>query len=308
MKKHVAVLLGGFSAERDVSLRSGAACAKALAEQGFRVTPVDVDRNVGQFSLNSSRTSPSMPCMGPMAKTGSSKAFSKCCGFPTPIPACSPRRWPCTRIARRSLWRRPAFRSPQARPCSRFEAAKAHVLPPPYVLKPLAGRLVLRRPHRQGGTLASAAGIAARGLGLWRSGAGRKITSHGRELTCAVIGDRALDVIEIKAADGGWYDYDAKYAAGGSIHELPANLKQNIYHYVQELALEGAQGARMPRRKPCRLPLRRSPRRYGRARRSGSQHAARHDRDIACARNRRLCRLTFGELVRWMVEDASCDR
>ena len=48
MKKHVAVLLGGFSAERDVSLRSGAACAKALVEQGFRVTPVDVDHNVGQ--------------------------------------------------------------------------------------------------------------------------------------------------------------------------------------------------------------------------------------------------------------------
>ena len=48
MKKHVAVLMGGISAERDVSLNSGAACAKALADQGFQVTEVDVDRNVGQ--------------------------------------------------------------------------------------------------------------------------------------------------------------------------------------------------------------------------------------------------------------------
>ncbi len=59
----------------------------------------------------------------------------------------------------------------------------------------------------------------------------------GRELTCAVMGDRALDVIEIRAADGGWYDYDAKYAAGGSIHVLPAELKGNIYQSVQHLAL-----------------------------------------------------------------------
>ena len=64
------------------------------------------------------------------------------------------------------------------------------------------------------------------------------------ELTCAVIGGKAYDVIEIKASDGGWYDYNAKYAAGGSVHELPANLKENIYHFVQESTLKAHKFAR----------------------------------------------------------------
>ena len=58
------------------------------------------------------------------------------------------------------------------------------------------------------------------------------------KLTSAVIGQKAYDVIEIRAADGGWYDYNAKYAKGGSIHVLPAKLKGNIYQNVQELALK----------------------------------------------------------------------
>ena len=63
----------------------------------------------------------------------------------------------------------------------------------------------------------------------------------GRELTCGVMGDRALGVIEIKAATGEWYDYDAKYAPGGSIHVLPAELKPNVYQRVQELSLTAHQ-------------------------------------------------------------------
>ncbi len=63
----------------------------------------------------------------------------------------------------------------------------------------------------------------------------------GRELTCAVLGDRALGVTEIKPVSGEWYDFDAKYAGGGSIHVLPADLKLNIYQRVQELALTAHQ-------------------------------------------------------------------
>ena len=63
----------------------------------------------------------------------------------------------------------------------------------------------------------------------------------GRELTCAVMGDRPLGVIDIRPAVGEFYDYDAKYAKGGSIHVLPAEIKPNIYHQVQQLALTAHQ-------------------------------------------------------------------
>ena len=60
----------------------------------------------------------------------------------------------------------------------------------------------------------------------------------GRELTCAVMGDEALGVIEIRPAEGlAFYDYDAKYAPGGSIHVLPAPLKPNVYQLVQKLSV-----------------------------------------------------------------------
>src|SRR5437763_603975 len=128
MSKHVAVLMGGWSAEREISLRSGKACADAAERAGFRVTRIDVDRNVA------------------------------------------------SRLAE---------------------------------VKPDAALNLLRF-------------IA------------------GKELTCAVMGDRALDVIEIVPTVK-FYDFEAKYAPGGSKHVLPAILKPNVYQEVRRLALQAHQ-------------------------------------------------------------------
>jgi D-alanine-D-alanine ligase len=130
----------------------------------------------------------------------------------------------------------------------------------------------------------------------------------GRELTCAVLGDRALGVIDIRPATGVFYDYDAKYAKGGSIHVLPADLKPNVYQQVQELALTAHQalGCRGVSRADLRyddtsggsgeivvLEVNTQP---GMTETSLVPEIAAH------------AGLTFGELVKWMVEDASCDR
>ena len=59
----------------------------------------------------------------------------------------------------------------------------------------------------------------------------------GKELTCAVMGERVLGVIEIKPVSEGWYGYDAKYSKGGSVHILPAEIKPKIYQEIQSLTL-----------------------------------------------------------------------
>ena len=100
----------------------------------------------------------------------------------------------------------------------------------------------------------------------------------GRELTCAVMGDRALGVIDIRPATGVFYDYDAKYAKGGSIHVLPAEIKPNIYQQVQELALTAHQALGCRGVSRADLQIRRYARWNGRARCPGGQHATRHDR------------------------------
>jgi D-alanine-D-alanine ligase len=130
----------------------------------------------------------------------------------------------------------------------------------------------------------------------------------GRELTCAVMGDRPLGVIDIRPAHGVFYDYDAKYALGGSIHILPAEIKPNIYHQVQELALTAHQalGCRGVSRADFRyddtpggtgelvcLEVNTQP---GMTETSLVPELAAYDG------------YSFGELVRWMVEDASLNR
>ena len=122
------------------------------------------------------------------------------------------------------------------------------------------------------------------------------------------MGDKALGVIEVKAATGDWYDYDAKYAPGGSVHVLPAELKPNVYQRVQELSLTAHQalGCRGVSRADLRyddtpggtgllvvLEVNTQP---GMTQTSLVPEMAAH------------AGLSFGELVRWMVEDASLNR
>ena len=164
----------------------------------------------------------------------------------------------------------------------RHEAAKRHVLAPPYVLKPVSegssfGVVIVKegRTHPPQEV----------GRPDWPYG-DRLLAEKfvdGLELTCAVMGDKALDVIDIRPVSESFYEYDAKYAKGGSIHVLPAKIKPNIYHEVQRLTLRGASGARLSRREPRGLPIRRVKRGIGRIGLSGSQHAARNDRNVSRA-------------------------
>ena len=118
----------------------------------------------------------------------------------------------------------------------RHEAALRHVLEPPYVLKPVDegssfGVVIVKKDR--------AHPPQEVGREDWPYG-DRLLAERfvaGKELTCAVMGDRALDIIEIQPVSEAFYGYDAKYAKGGSVHVLPAKIKPKIYHEVQDLAL-----------------------------------------------------------------------
>jgi D-alanine-D-alanine ligase len=196
---------------------------------------------------------------------------------------------------------------PKGMVVNRFDAARTHVLTPPYVLKPIAegssyGVFIVTadQPHPPQELTRED----------WKYGDEILAESFvgGRELTCAVMGDRALDVIDIRAADGGWYDYNAKYAKGGSIHILPAKIKENIYLTIQQLSLRAhkALGCRGVSRSDFRyddgpggtgelvvLEVNTQP---------GMTETSLVPELAAYAG------FSFGELVQWMVEDASCDR
>jgi D-alanine-D-alanine ligase len=307
MSKHVAVLMGGWSSEREVSLRSGEACARALEGEGFRVNRVDVARDIASV-LGALKPDVAFNALhGPYGEDGTIQGVLEILRIPYTHSGVLASALAMHKDRAKTVMAAAGVPVPRGRIVSRAEAAKAHVLPPPYVLKPIAE-------GSSYGVFIVQAGEARPPAELsrpdWPYGEHLLAESFvaGRELTCAVMGDRALDVIDIRAADGGWYDYNAKYSKGGSIHVLPAEIKRKIYQQVQELALRAhtALGCRGVSRSDLRYDDR--PGGTGELvvlevnTQPGMTETSLVPEMAAYAG------FSFGGLVRWMVEDASCDR
>jgi D-alanine-D-alanine ligase len=307
MTRHVAVLMGGTSSEREVSLSSGKACADALEGEGFRVTRIDVGSDIPAVLAQLRPDVAFNALHGPDGEDGRIQGLLEILKIPYTHSGVLASALAMDKEQAKIVMRAAGVDVPGGLIVNRMEAARAHVLPPPYVVKPIAegssmGVIIVRdgRSHPPQ-ILAS---------DEWHFGEQVLAEPYiaGRELTCAVMGDRALGVIDIKASTGEWYDYDAKYAPGGSIHVLPAEIKPNVYHRVQELALTAHQalGCRGVSRADLRyddtpggtgalvvLEVNTQP---GMTQTSLVPEMAAH------------AGLSFGELVRWMVVDASLNR
>ncbi|WP_342166246.1 D-alanine--D-alanine ligase [Methylobacterium sp. SD21] len=306
MTRHVAVLMGGSSSEREVSLNSGKACADALEGEGYRVTRIDVGPDVATVLAGLRPDVAFNALHGPDGEDGTIQGLLEILKIPYSHSGVLASALAMDKERAKVVMRAAGVDVPGGRVVNRMEAAREHVLPPPYVIKPVSegssmGVIIVRdgRSHPPQ-ILAS---------DEWRFGDQVLAEPYiaGRELTCGVMGDKPLGVIEVKAATE-WYDYDAKYAPGGSIHVLPAELKPNVYQRVQELALTAHQalGCRGVSRADLRyddtpggtgalvvLEVNTQP---GMTQTSLVPDMAAH------------AGLSFGELVRWMVEDASLNR
>lgn len=304
MSKHVAVLMGGWSAERPVSLNSGKACANALEGAGFRVTRVDVDRSVATVLGDLKPDVVFNALHGPFGEDGTIQGILEVLGLPYTHSGVLASALAMRKDRAKIIMAAAGVPVARGVTASRFEVARRHVLPPPYVAKPVAngssfGVIIVKKGRAHPPQEA--------GREDWPLGEEMLVEEFidGLELTCAVMGDKALGVIEIASNTGEFYDYDAKYAPGGSIHILPAKIKPNVYQQVQEMAVAAhkALGCRGVSRADFRydpasdtlvcLEVNTQP---GMTETSLVPDLAAHGG------------LSFGELVTWMVEDASLDR
>ncbi|MFM2444419.1 MAG: hypothetical protein RJB09_1605 [Pseudomonadota bacterium] len=306
MTKHVAVLMGGWSAEREVSLRSGVACARALRDEGFQVTEIDVTRDIAQTLARLKPDVAFNALHGKVGEDGTIQGILEVLQIPYTHSGVLASALAMNKQQAKIVMAAAGLPVAEGLVVDRRVAARAHVMAPPYVLKPVC------EGSSFGVVIVNAGDPPPSQLGAddWAYGdemlAERFIA--GRELTCAVMGDKALDIIEIRAADGGWYDYNAKYSKGGSIHILPAQLKGNIYQFVQQLSLKAhvALGCRGVSRSDFRFDD--TPQGNGELvilevnTQPGMTETSLVPEIAAYAG------FSFGELVRWMVEDASCSR
>jgi D-alanine-D-alanine ligase len=304
MAKHVAVLMGGWSAEREVSLRSGQACADALRRGGYRVTPIDAGRDIATV-LAAARPDVALNVLhGRPGEDGTLQGVLEILGIPYTHSGVLASAVAMHKVYAKALFRAADIPIADDMVASRFEAAQRHLMPPPYVVKPIAegssvGVFIVTEEHPHPPQE------------LYRDdwAFGEQVLIErfipGKELTCAVLGDRALDVIEIEPATR-FYDYEAKYASGGSRHVLPAQILPNVYQEVRRLTLaaHSALGCRGVSRADFRyddrgtgklvcLEINTQP---GMTETSLVPELAAH------------AGITFDELVRWMVEDASINR
>ncbi len=304
MAKHVAVLMGGWSAEREVSLRSGNACADALTRVGYRVTAIDANREVAA-ALTAAKPDVALNVLhGRPGEDGTLQGVLEILGIPYSHSGVLASALAMHKSLAKAVFRSAGIPVADDLVATRFEAAQRHLMTPPYVIKPLAegssvGVFIVTEdhPHPPQELFRDD----------WAFGDKVLIERYipGKELTSAVVGDRALDVIEIVPATR-FYDYEAKYAAGGSKHLLPAQILPNVYQEVRRLSLaaHGALGCRGVSRADFRYD----------DRGTGKLVCLEINTQPGMTETSLVPELatyagiTFDELVRWMVEDASTNR
>jgi D-alanine-D-alanine ligase len=305
---HVAVLMGGWSAEREVSLRSGENCAQALEAEGYRVTRVDVDRNLAA-RLSDLRPDACFNALhGKWGEDGCVQGILEILGIPYTHSGVLASALAMHKERAKVAFRRAGVPVAESMVVSREEAARAHVMPPPYVIKPPAegssvGVYIVHEDHAHPPQELTRPD--------WPYGEDVMVEKFvaGRELTCAVVGSEPLGITEILPAEGlAFYDYEAKYAPGGSRHILPAQLSPNIYDSIQKLSLDAHRAL------GCRGVSRADFRFDDRPGGTGELICLEVNTQPGMTSTSLVPELavhagwTFGELVRWIVEDASCNR
>jgi D-alanine-D-alanine ligase len=306
MGKHVAVLMGGWSAEREVSLRSGKASADALERRGYRVTRIDVARDIATV-LGQLKPDVALNMLhGRPGEDGMLQGVLEILGIPYSHSGVLASAMAMNKQIAKTQMRIAGVPVADGVVASRFEAAQRHLLPPPYVIKPVAeGSSV--------GVFLVTEGQDHPPQELYREDwvFGDEVLCEryiaGKELTCAVLGDRPLDVIEIVPTVR-FYDYEAKYADGGSRHVLPAQILPIVYQEVRRLAVlaHSALGCRGVSRADFRYD--------DRVEGTGGLFCLEVNTQPGMTETSLVPELaahagiTFDELVQWMVEDASLNR
>ncbi len=305
---HVAVLMGGLSSEREISLRSGTACATALEGEGYRVTRLDVGRDVAARLAELKPDVCFNALHGRYGEDGCIQGLLETLGIPYTHSGVLASALAMHKERAKAVMSAAGVPVAESLLVSRAEAARAHAMTPPYVIKPPQegssfGVYIVREDQAHPPQELNSA--------EWALGEELMVERYipGRELTCAVMGDEALDVIEIRPAEGlPFYDFDAKYAPGGSIHVLPAPLKPNVYQLVQKLSVAAHRAL------GCRGVSRADFRYDDRPEGSGELICLEVNTQPGMTSTSLVPELaayagrSFGELVRWIVEDASCNR
>lgn len=305
--KHVAMLMGGWASEREVSLSTGNACADALERSGYKVTRVDVDRDIVEVLKKLKPDVAFNGLHGPFGEDGAIQGVLELLEIPYTHSGVLASALAMDKEKAKTIVRRVGVPVAEAKVMSRFEAAEKHAMEVPYVIKPVAegssfGVLIVKD-----GSANTPSELTSKD---WPYGDRIMVERFipGRELTCAVMGDVALGVTEIIPEGQTFYDFEAKYASGGSKHQLPAKIKPNIYQKIMMMSLKAHEviGCKGVSRSDFRLddgPMGSGELIWLEINTQPGMTATSLVPELAVYAGH-----SFEEFLAWMVEDATCNR
>ncbi|SUZ32204.1 D-alanine--D-alanine ligase [Roseibaca ekhonensis] len=296
----ICVLKGGLSAEREVSLSSGHECAQALRVAGFEVIELDARGDVAQRLTEIAPDIVFNALHGRFGEDGCVQGILEWLRIPYTHSGVLASALAMDKARAKAAYVAVGLPVVDSRIAPKAEVMAAHVLPPPYVVKP----------NNEGSSV---------GVYLVQEGANTpprlsddmpaevmvEAFAPGRELTTTVLGDRALTVTDILT--DGWYDYDAKYKPGGSRHVLPADVPQDIFDACLDYAM------RAHRVLGCR-GISRTDFRWDESRGLDGLILLETNTQPGMTPTSLVpeqaaqCGTAFADLCRLLVEDASCDR
>ncbi|MBD3769984.1 MAG: D-alanine--D-alanine ligase [Rhodobacterales bacterium] len=301
--KRVAVIYGGWSSEREVSVSSGTQMLKAAKAAGYDAVGIDAGRDLAAQLAEAEPDVVLNGLHGPWGEDGCVQGLLEIMGLPYSHSGVLASALAMDKLKSKAVYRSAGLPVAEDKQVTREEAAAAHPLKPPYVVKPVNegssfGVLIVRE-----GTNGPPQELLGES---WHYGDYLMAEEFipGRELTVAVLGDRALAVTEITTLRD-YYDFDAKYSAGGSRHVIPAELPEHITAMAMDFALRAHQAL------GCRG-----------ATRSDFRYDDKRDRLVILETNTQpgmtptslvpeqaaFVGMSFEDLVAWMIEDASCRR
>ncbi len=235
MSRHIAVLMGGWSAEREVSLVSGAAVSKALREAGHEVASIDVQRDMGALMT---RLFPRPDAIfnalhGRYGEDGCVQGLLNILQIPYTHSGILASALAMDKPMAKRQFEAAGITVADHVIASKADVAAGDLMARPYVVKPVnEGSSVGVHIVREGDNFEPLADAS------WGHGEQVMVERFiaGKELTVAVMDDRPLGVTEI-TTDRGFYDYDAKYVDGGSIHLIPAPIDAEVYAETMRIAV-----------------------------------------------------------------------
>jgi D-alanine-D-alanine ligase len=231
---HVAVLLGGLSSEREVSLVSGAACAEALERLGARVSRVDAGRDLAQV-LGALKPDVCFNALhGAWGEDGCVQGVLETLAIPYTHSGVLASALAMDKAKAKAVLAAAGVVVPGGGLFNRFDVAREHVIPPPYVVKPNAEGssvgvfLVMDGSNRPPQEVVAPS---------WTFGEEVMVEPYirGKELAAGVMDGKGMTVTEIIPTTG-FYDYEAKYGEGGSAHVCPADLPPHVIEKSLKLA------------------------------------------------------------------------